>query len=68
MTISLQDLEDGIAALKAVQAYLDHILDDRSLNWGGWNEVLSVAVVAMLQFSTELRKQLEAAAAPDNAA
>jgi len=62
MAISLQHVEDGIAALEKVQTYLDHILDDRSLGWNGWNEVLATAVVAMLQQSTELRVRLKNAA------
>ena len=66
--MTLQDIEDGVAALKGVETYLNRILDDRSLGWNGWNEVLATAVNVMLQQSTELRKQLEAAAVPDNAA
>jgi len=68
MTLSLQDIEDGIAALKDVEKYLDRILDDRSLGWNGWNEVLATAVNVMLQQSTELHARLEKILASDDAA
>src|SRR5262249_21691783 len=67
-TLSLKGIEDGIAALKDVEKYLDRIRDDRSLGWKGWNEVLATAVNVMLQQSTELHARLEKILASDDAA
>ena len=66
--MTLQDIEDGVAALKGVETYLNRILDDHSLGWNGWNEVLATAVNVMLQQSTELHARLEKILAPDDAA
>ena len=65
--MTLQDIEDGVAALNGVETYLNRILDDRSLGWNGWNEVLATAVNVMLQQSTELHARLEKILAPDDA-
>jgi hypothetical protein len=58
MTLSLQDIEDGIAALKGVETYLGRIMADRNLGWNGWDEVLATAVNVMLQRSTEQHERL----------
>ena len=66
--MTLQDIEDGVAALKGVETYLNRILDDRSLGWNGWDEVLATAVDVMLQRSAELHARLEKILVPDDAA
>jgi hypothetical protein len=66
MTLSLQDIEEGIEALKAVEEYLNRIRADRNLSWTGWDEVLATAVDVMLQRSTEQHTRLEKILVPDN--
>ena len=66
--MTLQDIEEGIAALKGVETYLGRIMADRNLGWNGWDEVLATAVDVMLQQSTELHARLEKILAPDDAA
>jgi hypothetical protein len=59
MTLSLQAIEEGIEALKAVEVYLNRIRADRNLSWTGWEDV-------MLQRSTEQHTRLEKILVPDN--
>jgi hypothetical protein len=60
--LTLEQIDKGIAALVGVDEYLTHIMDDETLDWCAWEEVLSTAASCVLKFSVEQRRRLVATA------
>jgi hypothetical protein len=59
--LTLEQIDDGIAALRGVKRYLQHILDDdgQTYNWKGRNKLIVNDLVSMLIQSHSLRRELD---------